>query len=89
MSSLIIAEMLAEYRCKSNLEYVNALREYLMCTALRRDRANAGLCVKCGKCEAHCPQGIKIREELDKVKKRFENPVYRVVTAVARKVMKY
>jgi len=28
-------------------------------------------CVECGKCEEHCPQGIKIREELKNVKALF------------------
>ena len=28
-------------------------------------------CVECGKCESHCPQGIKIRQELKNVKKLF------------------
>ena len=69
--------------------YVNALREYMMCTTLRRVRSNAGLCVRCGKCEQHCPQHISIREELDRVKRRLENPVYRVAARVAPKIMKY
>ncbi|MFZ7134198.1 MAG: aldo/keto reductase [Eubacteriales bacterium] len=29
-------------------------------------------CVECGKCEEHCPQGIKIRQELKEVKAVFE-----------------
>lgn len=32
----------------------------------------ASNCVECGKCEAHCPQGIPIRQELKKVKALFE-----------------
>jgi len=32
----------------------------------------ADKCVECGKCEEHCPQGIKIREELKNVKALFE-----------------
>lgn len=28
-------------------------------------------CVKCGKCETHCPQGIAIRQELEKVTATF------------------
>ncbi|MBQ8954904.1 MAG: aldo/keto reductase [Clostridia bacterium] len=79
----------ANYNASYSDGYVNGLREYFMCTTLRKDRANAGLCVKCGQCEKHCPQGIAIRDELDKVKKRFETPLYKVGAAVARKVMKY
>jgi len=30
-------------------------------------------CVKCGRCEEVCPQGIKIRELLEKISKRLED----------------
>ncbi len=69
--------------------YVNAMREYLMCTTLRKVRSNAGLCVKCGKCEQHCPQHIAIRQELEGVRRRMENPVYRIAAKVAPMIMKY
>ena len=79
----------AAYNASYSDGYINALREYMMCTTLRKVRTNAGLCVKCGKCEKHCPQGIAIRDELDKVKKRFETPVYKVAATVVKAVMKY
>ena len=69
--------------------YFNSLREYMMCTTLRRVRANAGLCVKCGKCEQHCPQHLPIREELDAVCRRFETPLYRLAALAAPAIMKY
>ncbi len=31
----------------------------------------ADKCLECGKCESHCPQGIKIRQELKNVKALF------------------
>ena len=65
------------------------MREYMMCTTLRKVRSNAGLCVKCGRCEQHCPQHIPIRDMLDKVKRRMENPVYKVAAAFAPRFMKY
>lgn len=34
--------------------------------------AFASKCVECGNCESHCPQGIKIRNELKKVVEVFE-----------------
>lgn len=67
----------------------NGLREYMMCTTLRKVRSNAGLCVKCGKCEQHCPQHIAIRDELDNVKKRLENPIYKVAAWGAPMFLKY
>ena len=76
-----------------NASYVDGLftgmKEYMMCTTLRKVRSNAGLCVKCGKCEQHCPQHIAIRDELDHVKRRLENPVYKVAAKVLPAIMKY
>lgn len=63
--------------------YVVGMREYFMCTAMKNERSMASLCKKCGKCEAHCPQGIHIRDELVKVKRRFENPIFKIVTMFA------
>ncbi|PWT25610.1 aldo/keto reductase, partial [Butyrivibrio fibrisolvens] len=50
--------------------YFNAFREYVMCTTLRNVQSNASLCVKCGKCEQHCPQHLNIRQELVNVARR-------------------
>lgn len=38
---------------------------------IRRRNQEASNCVKCGKCETHCPQGISIRKELEKVNEVF------------------
>ncbi|MCR5687477.1 MAG: aldo/keto reductase [Lachnospiraceae bacterium] len=58
--------------------YFNGVREYFMCTAMKNERSLASQCRKCGKCESHCPQGIHIRDELVKVKRRFENPIFKI-----------
>ncbi|MCR4922481.1 MAG: aldo/keto reductase [Lachnospiraceae bacterium] len=65
--------------------YFNGFREYFMCTTMKRKPTNASKCIECGKCERHCPQGIHIREELKKVKKRYENPIYKIGAAIIRK----
>ena len=76
-----------------NISYADGLiagmKEYMMCTTLRKVRSNAGLCIKCGRCEQHCPQHIPIREKLDEVKRRLENPVYKVAAWGCGKIMKY
>jgi len=69
--------------------YINAMREYVMCTTLRKVQSNASLCIKCGKCEQHCPQHLNIREELENVTKRFENPIYKIGIPIAKKILKY
>ncbi len=62
------------------------LKEYFMCTALRKDSTAASNCVGCGKCEKHCPQGISIRAELANAKKELERPIYRIAARLARKL---
>lgn len=55
-----------------------AFFDYFMCTAIRKDSSAASNCIGCGKCEGHCPQHIKIREELKHARKELEGPVYRI-----------
>ena len=58
---------------------LSGLREYFMCTTLRKTSSEASNCIGCGKCEKHCPQGIQIREQLQNAKKELEIPGYGVV----------
>ena len=60
------------------------LKEYFMCTTLRKNSAAASNCVGCGKCEKHCPQGIPIRQELKNACKELERPVYKLARKVSR-----
>ncbi len=66
-----------------------ALKEYLMCTALRKDSTSASNCIECGKCEQHCPQGIKIRKELKNARRKLEGPAYKVAKKVAQTFLRY
>ena len=56
-----------------------------MGTALRKNSTAASNCIGCGKCETHCPQGILIRDELKKVSKELEGPIYRIARAFTQK----
>ena len=56
----------------------SGFREYLMCTALRKNTASASQCIGCGKCEKHCPQNISIREMLKAAQKDLETPIYKI-----------
>ena len=65
--------------------YTNAWREYFMCTAMKNEKSMASLCKKCGKCEAHCPQHIAIRDMLQQADKDLRPPLYKLGISVARK----
>ena len=62
----------------------NGLREYFMCTPMKKHGCNASLCKKCGKSENHCPQGLPIRQKLELVVKELESPVYKAACQVKR-----
>ena len=68
---------------------VAGIREYIMCTGLRKNSTGAGNCVQCGKCETHCPQQIPIRKMLQEAKKTLEFPLYNTVIKAVKLVMKY
>ncbi|MFO7612334.1 MAG: aldo/keto reductase [Clostridia bacterium] len=44
----------------------------------------ASSCIDCGKCEEACPQGIKVRNELLKVRRDLEGPVVKGLAAAGR-----
>ena len=62
----------------------SGFREYMMCTALRKNPASASQCIGCGKCEKHCPQSIQIRDMLKNARKDLENPIYHIVRKGAK-----
>lgn len=74
------------YNVKYSDGWFNGLREYFMCTTLRKTKTNASNCIKCGLCEKHCPQSIPIRKELDNVVKEMERIPYKVARAVSKLV---
>ena len=65
------------------------LREYFMCTTMRKDSTSASNCVDCGKCEMHCPQKIEIRKELKNARKKLESPIYKIAKKISKMFIKY
>lgn len=66
--------------------WFHGMKDYAMCTALRKNSTAASNCVGCGKCEQHCPQKIEIRKELENVRKKMEGPVYKIFCKIAKLV---
>jgi len=69
--------------------WFQGLREYFMCTTLRKNSAAASNCIGCGKCEKHCPQGIQIRQHLKDAQKVLEDPVYKLASKAAKWFVKF
>ncbi len=78
----------AAYNTRYSEGWFEAEREYVMCTLLRKVPTSASLCVRCGKCEQHCPQGIAIRDELEGARKVLEGVPYKIAKVFAPLVMK-
>jgi len=55
-------------------------KEYLMTTAFRKNQNPASKCIRCGKCERHCPQKIEIRKELERASWELEDVRYKAVS---------
>ncbi|MCP4135463.1 MAG: aldo/keto reductase [bacterium] len=55
---------------------------------LHTERNNAGLCVKCGKCEEACPQHLPVQQLLKEVADEFEKPKIKILAVIFRVVMK-
>ncbi len=62
-------------------------KQYAQAVALREGSAYATACIKCGKCEKHCPQSLPIRDKLVEADKALLPPPYRIILSAARKFL--
>ncbi len=79
------------FRCYNNRYgegWFSGMREYIMCTTIKRKLSNASLCKKCGMCERHCPQSIQIPKELSAVSREMEGPIYRLAAWFIRRFIR-
>lgn len=77
----------AAFRCYNRMyaeEKSSGRHEYLQVTAFQKDMSLPGACVKCGKCESHCPQHIKIRKELEKAERALLPWYYKIGVKLVR-----
>jgi len=58
--------------------------QYVLSASFTREATFASACIRCGKCETHCPQGIPIREKIKEADKALRPLHYRIFTAIVR-----
>ena len=61
--------------------------QFIQTVGLTREPAFASQCIRCGKCEQHCPQSIPIREKLQEADSDLRPLIYRVAIQAARAFM--
>ena len=74
----------AAYNRRYSDGWFTSLKEYFMCTVLRKNSSAASNCIGCGKCQKHCPQAINIPAELKNVKGKLEGPIYKIASKVVK-----
>jgi predicted aldo/keto reductase-like oxidoreductase len=75
----------AAYNTSYSIGYVTGMQQFVTSTALTSERSSSpSLCVKCGRCESHCPQHLEIVKSLALVRRRMEPFWLRGIGAAAR-----
>lgn len=77
----------AVFRCYNRMyaeQRSSGRHEYLQVTAFQKEMSLPGDCVKCGKCEKHCPQHIEIRKELKEAEKSLLPWYYKIGVRMIR-----
>jgi predicted aldo/keto reductase-like oxidoreductase len=77
----------AAYNASFAFSLIEGLKQYVNGTGATTSTLHmAGQCVKCRKCERHCPQNIKISAALDEVRRRLEPFWVRALLSLFRRV---
>ncbi len=61
--------------------------QFIQTVGLTREPAFASQCIRCGKCEQHCPQSIPIRDKLQEADRALRPLPYKIAIQAARRFM--
>ena len=83
-----IPAMFASYNNSYSQSWFTGVFSYAMSAGAHGNFPHyASDCISCGKCMRHCPQGIKIPEEMKRVRQRLQVPGMKTIMKVATKFM--
>jgi predicted aldo/keto reductase-like oxidoreductase len=75
----------AGYNMSYSMGYLEGIKHYTSSIAATSEKTGSpSLCVKCGNCEKHCPQGLSITQNLVQVRRRMEPLWFRFVIGGVR-----
>jgi predicted aldo/keto reductase-like oxidoreductase len=80
-----IPSCFSAYNASFSMGYVEGMKQFAMSTSVVSEKtAGPSLCVACGNCEKHCPQGLPIMKNLALVRRRMEPFWFRIAIAAVR-----
>ncbi|GHT56375.1 aldo/keto reductase [Spirochaetia bacterium] len=78
----------AAYNTSFSIGFGAGLQQFVTSIGVTSEKTGSpGHCIKCGKCEAHCPQHLPIIKDLEIVRKKMEPFWFRAGIALARKFL--
>jgi len=78
----------SSYNARYSHGFIEGMKQYIMSTGFISETGSGpGLCVKCGRCETHCPQKIPVMKELANVKRHMGPWWMNLVSACARSIL--
>jgi predicted aldo/keto reductase-like oxidoreductase len=83
-----IPSSFAAYNLSYSMGYIEGMKHFVTSTAVISEKTGSpGLCVRCGRCEQHCPQHLPVIEYLAMVRRRMEPLWFRLFVFAVRAIL--